>query len=173
MSRGAFAHACAYAERAVAARCFDRLERLSSQGYFPLGATADADAYVEGARAFAAGDAAAAAAAFRRVRSEPGVRASVAALALERAGELELADAIDPPRPGIYGGVSQSFVRTARRAARRNDCARAVPLARRVIDAWRTADTALEPVREMERLVARCCAAGTCEARLQRPELAP
>ncbi len=156
LARAAIAHACAYAEASIARRCFTRLDELERAGFFPLGAVADTSAYVEGARAFSQGELEAAAAAFRRVKSDMSVRAAVAAIALEHAGDLDAADAADPPRPGIFGGVSGSFARNARRAEKRGDCDRAIRLASKLIDGWRRADTRLALVDEMERLVRRC-----------------
>mgnify|MGYP002079205418 CR=1 FL=1 len=156
LARAAVAHACAYAAPAVARRCFARLDELDRAGFFPLGTLADTDAYVEGARAFSQGDVERAAQAFRRVKSELGARASVAALAFERAGDLEQADRVDPPRPGIAFGVSSSYARNARRAAERGDCERATPLARRLLEGWRAADTRLAVFDEMQALLSRC-----------------
>lgn len=156
-AKGAIAHACAYAAPDIAVRCFDRLEELERRGWFPLGGTGDADAYAAGARAFAVGDDSAAVGAFRRVRSDLGVRASVAALAFERAGELDLADSVDPPRTGVFGGLSQSSARSARRAYRRGDCDAALPVARSFTTVWAKADAELGIVAEMRKIAAACC----------------
>jgi hypothetical protein len=156
-AKGAIAHACAYADRDVAARCFERLAELERSGYFPLGGTGDADGYIEGARAFAAGDTARAVRAFRRVKSDLGTRASVPALAFERAGELDLADAVDPGRTGVFAGLSQSKARSARRAHRRGDCALAGPIAASFVEKWSKADVELGIVAEMRRIKADCC----------------
>ncbi|NUO52911.1 MAG: serine/threonine protein kinase [Polyangiaceae bacterium] len=156
-AKGAIAHACAYADRDVAERCFDRLAELERRGYFPLGGTGDAAGYVEGARAFALGDLPGAVRAFRRVKSDLGTRASVPGLAFERAGELDLADAIDPARTGVFAGLSQSKARAARRAHLRGDCAVAAPIASSFILAWSKADVELAIVGEMRKIKAACC----------------
>jgi eukaryotic-like serine/threonine-protein kinase len=160
-AKGAIAHACAYADRDVARRCFDRLAELERRGYFPLGGTGDADGYIEGARAFALGDLPSAVRAFRRVKSDLGTRASVPALAFERAGELDLADAIDPGRTGVFAGLSQSKARAARRAHLRGDCALAGPIASSFAEAWSKADVELGIVAEMRKIKADCCRRGS------------
>lgn len=153
----AFGHVCAYAEGSVASRCFDRLDELLAGGTFRIGTTSDTPSYLVGARAFALGDVESAVVAFRKVRGDMGLARSVMALALERAGELEAADAIDPPKPGLLGGVSQSYVRAARRAALRRDCPAARALQRQIDVAWARADAALPPRDALRRVLHRRC----------------
>ncbi len=155
-SRQAIAHGCAYAERRVAERCFARLDELTQRGYFPIQDTGDAAAYVEGARAFAAGDLEVSGAAFRRVQSELGAKASVAALVLAQLGDIERADAMDPPRPGTIGGISLSHLRAAKRAFSAHNCDRARPLAEQALRALRNVDVEFEAMEDMRKIVREC-----------------
>jgi hypothetical protein len=75
---------------------------------------------------------------------------------------LDLADGIDPPRTGVFAGLSQSNARGARRAWRRGDCAAALPVARSFVQGWSKADTELAIVGEMRVIVEACCAKGGC-----------
>lgn len=150
------AHACAYASREIAARCFEVLTQLLSSGWFGRGITPDTRAVVEGARAYAAGEYAMSAAAFRRVRSSMSFERSVAALAFERSGDLARADQIDPPNPGLFGGASQSYLRAARRELARGNCQAARTLASRLVEAWSSADTTLRTVAEAKQIVSAC-----------------
>lgn len=156
----AIAHACAYATREVAERCFARLDRLASERHFLMPGTGDAAAYLEGARAFAAGDLRGAARAFRRIQTDLGGRASVAAVALERAGELSHAERLDPPKSGMFGGKSLSHARAARRALLRGDCDTARELARGIAPALSALDVEVAVSKELERTLARCCTPG-------------
>ena len=155
-SRPAIAHGCAYAERKVANRCFARLDELTRRGYFPIQDTGDAAAYVEGARAFAAGDLEASAAAFRRVQAELGAKASVAGLALAQRGDLERANTIDPPRPGTIGGTSLSHLRAAKRAFASHDCSKARGLAEGALRALRRVDVEFKAIDDMRQIVREC-----------------
>ncbi len=168
MAAIAVAHACAFAGRSIAARCFSRLSTLVESGFFPDGVAPDTRDYIEGARAYASGDASGAAEAFRRVRGALALERSVIALALERAGDLERADRVDPPEPGLYHQVSGSFVRAARRAAARGDCARATPLAARLAAGWADVDRSLSAVDEA-RAIVKACASGPTPRRRSSP----
>lgn len=150
------AHACAYARRDVAEQCFEVLGRLLDAGWFGRGVTPDTRAIVEGARAFAAQDYGTSAAAFRRVRGSMNFERSVAALAFERSGDLDRADLIDPPQPGLFGGASQSHLRAARRQLARGNCPAAIELAARLVAAWSSADTSLHTVAEAKEILQIC-----------------
>lgn len=155
-SRPAIAHACAYAERGVAENCFARLEELTKRGFFPIRDTGDAASYVEGARAFAAGHFEASAAAFRRVQSELGAKASVAALVLTQLGDVERANTMDPPRPGTIGGISLSHLRAAKRAFASHDCNKARGLAEGALRALNRVDVEFKAMDDMRHIVREC-----------------
>lgn len=150
------AHACAYARRDIAEQCFDVLGRLLMSGWFGRGVTPDTRAVVEGARTFAAGDYGSSATAFRRVRGSMMFERSVAALAFEKSGDLDRADLIDPPQPGLFGGASQSYLRAARRQLARGNCPAAVSLAEHLATAWSSADTSLQTVVEAKQIIGLC-----------------
>lgn len=152
---------CAHARHAVAARCSARLRALVARGFF-TGTTHGVAALLDGAEAYGRGDLARAARAWRPLLRTPGsqveVMANAMATAFDRTGESDLAERIDAEalaRGGLYNGVSLAHVRAARRAAQRNDRARARELAQKVIEAWSLADEEVPAVAEMRRLLAQ------------------
>jgi hypothetical protein len=118
-----------------------------------------ADGLLSGAEAFATGNLAAAATAWRPVTR--GLPVDVADLgdavptALVAAGDLDLAAQLDAPAldgHGPFNGVSMAYVRAALAAARRGDRARATQLASAVIAAWQMADAPPAALAAMRRL---------------------
>jgi hypothetical protein len=152
---------CAHAHRPIAIACFARLRDLTKRGFF-VGSAAGLDGLAEGAEAYARGDLALAAKRFRPLMRTPDERvelmAPLFAAAFDRQGDPELAagvDALVMERGGAYNGVDLAFVRAAKRSALRGDKARALELARKVVDAWSVADETIPSVTEMKALLRR------------------
>ncbi|MCC6526467.1 MAG: hypothetical protein IT373_27715, partial [Polyangiaceae bacterium] len=153
---------CGLAARAVAKRCFARLQELVDRRWFTGGFVPGSLAHLEGAKAWAAGDRAAALDAWRPLTKRPSLmlqRLSVAlAPIFDEAGEPDVAeriDAYDLAHVGEHNGASLAMLRAARRAAKAGDDARALDLAKRIIEAWSGADATIPAVDEMRKLVRR------------------
>jgi serine/threonine protein kinase len=149
---------CAAARRPLSTRCFERLARLVDEKYFLVLLPSTAAA-IEGARHFAAGSHAKAAATWRPIASESGPAADLLresmAEAFDRVGDAALAEIVD--RRAMEGaeafhGATSAHVRAARRAARRGDLAAARALAAAVESARATADVPPPALREMQAL---------------------
>ncbi|MCC6525575.1 MAG: protein kinase [Polyangiaceae bacterium] len=151
---------CALGARAVASRCYARLQELVDRRWFTGGFVPGSLAELEGAKAWAAGDRAAALDAWRPLTRRPSLmlqRLSVAlAPPFDEAGEPDVAERIDGydlAHAGEHNGGSLAMLRAARRAAKAGDDARALDLARRIIEAWSGADATIPAVDEMRKLV--------------------
>jgi hypothetical protein len=151
---------CALAARAVARRCFARLQELVDRRWFTAGFVPGSLTQLEGAKAWVAGDRAAALNAWRPLTRRPSLmlqRLSVAlAPAFDDAGEPDVAERIDGydlAHAGEHNGASLAMLRAARRAARAGDDARALDLAKRIVEAWSAADATIPAVDEMRKLV--------------------
>jgi predicted Ser/Thr protein kinase len=152
---GAAIALCMNAGSALAGRCLDRVVKLGGRNSRGAGG----DAFLLGAKRFAAGDLHGAVDAWRPVVAGP--NEDLARLlptdAFERAGEPDLAARIDA-RKMLYrqlAGVSEAAPREARRAFGRGDRARAKDLAKSVVQAWEVADATVPAVAEMRQLLAR------------------
>jgi hypothetical protein len=158
--------ACLQAPTAVGAPCVARIEQMFRAGHFGAGYVGSAEA-LEGAKAYVAGDFAAAARAWRPLvaRSSVGsenIRTSIAD-AFDRTGSADLADRVDatnvdnPALPMESQAVpSLALARAAKRALARGDCAMAKRYAQRIVDKWELADEVPPVVDRMKKLVARC-----------------
>jgi hypothetical protein len=148
---------CARASKTTSRRCFARLRgilpRLSG-GILP-----GTEAFVSGAEAWARGDFAAAARAFRELVRDPTTYLAVLPEAMieafDRTGAPEVVAALEaaaPDRRRELGGASPAMVRRALRAARAGRREEARALAEEVIVAWAKADVAVPAVAQMRRL---------------------
>jgi hypothetical protein len=151
------ASACAFAPKPAARRCFQRLRALMAAGFFRESLPQNTEAFIHGADAYARGDFAAAAAAWRPIAPRPGTQGqNLFPDAFDRAGDHDLADRIDgrsTSMEGPFNGVGLSHLRSARRALARGDRARGESLGRRVIDAWSIADVPVPAVAELRALL--------------------
>ncbi len=150
------AHACAHAAPAVALPCFERLEQLLAGGFFFTGTTPDVAPFVEGAAHLARGEKPAAARSMRRIREIGFGEGALMAEVFQAVGDSEAADRVDPPRRGLFNGVSLAHARAAERAANSGRCARARELADEVRRAWSRADVELPVVARLLASVERC-----------------
>jgi len=150
---------CARASARVAGRCFARFRALRdrlSGGILP-----ETDAFTEGADLYARGDLRGAARAWRPLLKEPAVYAALMGDAMvttfDRTGEANLVErlvAAVPDTSAEMHGANLAFVRAARWAAAQGQRAKALALARKVIEAWSVADETVPVVDEMRRLAA-------------------
>lgn len=148
---------CAYASREVASRCFTRLAELEPR--LAGGVVTATAPFTEGARRYARGDLRGAATAWRPLLAEAGSHIDTMAEAMVAAftatGEYDVVERIvghAAAQAGQFHGASLVTARAAQAARARGDHAEAARLARRVIDAWSTADTDVPIVAEMRRL---------------------
>lgn len=145
--------ACARASPDLARACFAGLRDFMKQGRFPAGHLADTALLLDGAEAYSRGELMAASAAWRQL--VPSGRAPwLAAEAFDASGEPALAEQVDAAqmRRPFASGVSPAQVRTARRAAKSGDKARAQTLAKQLVEAWQTADEPPPTLAEMRSL---------------------
>jgi hypothetical protein len=154
----ATAFGCAFASPGVARACFARLQQLVDAKYFrgPEGASG---AVTAGLERFAQGDMAGAARAWRPLLHEAdGTLSLIAPIALDAAGDADLAERIDADNiasgAGNFGGASLAHARSARRALARGEREKARELAQKVVDAWGAADVPIPAVVEMKALLA-------------------
>jgi hypothetical protein len=150
--------ACMYAERNVASRAIRRIKAQRSEGGNWPGAPPGTAELVLGAERFAAGDLRGAAEAWRRFAPTHYFAIQLPPEVFDRTGAPEIASQMDAQylRPsGPYAGIHPAFAREAKRAQARGDVALARALARRVVDAWSTADVPVPAVEEMKKLLAR------------------
>jgi hypothetical protein len=152
---------CLAAPSDLAARCIARVDAAQKRGYLG-GVFALGTGVIAGARRYVAHDFAGAAAAWKPLLRAPGdplapLRDAVAN-ALDRSGDSELADKVDAPSvagAGMFNGADLSVVRTALRAEKRGDHARARELAQRAVDAWAVADAPVPSLAAMRKILAR------------------
>jgi serine/threonine protein kinase len=144
--------------KSVTQRCVRRLRTMYDNGYFGA-AFGPVGPILAGGEAFAAGDWKIAAAAWRTMfltsifTTEP--LRDVVTMAFEHAGELDLAEksdlpALDPRRP-----LSLAVVRSADRADKRGDTAKAKELAQRIVDKWSASDERPPCVDRMRKILAK------------------
>ncbi|MBW2526333.1 MAG: hypothetical protein JRI23_19290, partial [Deltaproteobacteria bacterium] len=148
-------YAATYASKEVGARAIERIRELFGEGQLKL--MPHADALLEGAERYIAGDYAAAVERWRpTIRAEAVSTAYVRIDAFDRADEEALASQLDRAAIDRYGAVTlAAHAREARRAAARGDAAMARKLARQCIDAWADADVKIAAVDEMRELLAQ------------------
>ncbi|HEU4536469.1 MAG TPA: hypothetical protein VFS00_20230, partial [Polyangiaceae bacterium] len=149
---------CAAVRRPLAARCFERLERLVAERHFWM-LLPSTLAALEGGKLFANGAYAKAAAAWRPIAGEENPATELLrepmAEAFERAGDATMAEIVDRPalaEAEMLHGATAAHVRAARRAAKRGDRDEARALASVVANAWATADVPPAALREMQGL---------------------
>jgi tetratricopeptide (TPR) repeat protein len=142
---------CAYASPEAAERCFARLERLTPSSKSPLAA---------GARLYAAGDPRGAAQAWqsliRNADEQVDLLAEAMVRAFSAAGQPDVAVDIEArtrESAALFDGANMAMARAAQAAQARGNREEAVRLARRVIDAWKQADTPPPILVEMRKLV--------------------
>jgi serine/threonine-protein kinase len=147
--------ACATAPRDLAHHCFERLRALTGGVVF-----FDKD-FLPGAEAYAAGDYAGAAKAWRSLVGHPDWHLvfmhDMLATAFDKSGDSENAARIDARflADGRFNGAEPAQVREALRAEKRGDVQTARAMAKKVIDAWSVADADVPAVAEMRKLMAR------------------
>ncbi|MBV8756987.1 MAG: serine/threonine protein kinase [Deltaproteobacteria bacterium] len=147
--------ACATASRDVAHHCLQRMREITG------GVVFFEPTFLDGADAYADGNFAAAARAWRPLVARPDWHFlwmhDMLAIAFEKGGDPENAARIDARYLSNkrFNGVEPAHVREALRAEKRGDVAKARELAKKVIDAWSVADTDVPAVAEMRKLVAR------------------
>ena len=150
------ANACAVASRPIALRCFDRLRSLVADNWFLEGQVSTTDDLVDAAERYAKGDLPGAVAAWRSLVAAGATLPDYASVALDEAGESELAAQNDAKKlegAPNYHGATLAHVREAKRAAARRDVERARTMATTVVDAWGMADTKVAAVDEMRKLL--------------------
>jgi tetratricopeptide (TPR) repeat protein len=145
---------CAYASPAAAGRCFARLTTLMPSSRSPFAA---------GARLFAAGDHRGAAREWqplvRNADEQVDLLAEAMVRAFTAAGEHDLAIDIEArtrDNAALFDGANMAMARAAQALharAHRGDDDEAQRLARRVLEAWKAADTAPPILTELRRLV--------------------
>ncbi len=150
---------CTAAPAEVARQCFARLAALRGQVAGKI--TPETDRLLRGAERFAAHDLPHAADAWRPLLDQGHelvrVLPDAMAAAFDEVGDSELAQRVDDAvmgRAAEFHGATLGDVRSARRA-RRSAPARAQALARKVIDAWQTADPVPPSVGELRALLAK------------------
>lgn len=153
--------ACCMSPRSIGKPCLDRVEQLRTESRIPT-VFQGIDIVVRGGVRYAADDYTGAAKVWRTLLRQPGwvqdpLRDSMAT-AFDRAGEPDLADEVDAPPVALVElphTADLSWVRSARRAQKRGDTAKARRLAQAVVDKWRFADEDIPAVREMKDLLAK------------------
>jgi hypothetical protein len=141
---------CAYASPPAAERCFGRLTQL----------TPTRSALAAGARLYAAGDFRGAAAEWqpliRNADEQVDLLAEAMVRAFSAAGQHDLAVEIEArtrDAAALFDGANMAMARAAQAARARGDRGEAARLAKRVIDAWKHADTPPPVLAEMHALV--------------------
>ncbi len=150
---------CTQTKSPAADRCIDRIATLFDHGYFGAAILSARDA-IEGARHYIKSDWAGAAKAWRTGAAELLAEAlrNPMAMALDRAGEMDLADRVDDPPVAsnlTAPDAELAYVRKALRAEKRGDLETAHKLARIFVDRWDTADERPPMVAEMKRVLAK------------------
>ena len=151
---------CLVAPEKTATRCNARMKQLFERGFFGAG-IGGTSAVFDGAEPFVQHDYVGAAKAWRTLMRESSWNLDpirgVLAIAFDRAGEEALAEKIDTSdnSGSSMNGADLSSVRSARRAEKRGDKARARELAQKVVDAWSVADETVPAVAEMRAILAR------------------
>ncbi len=152
---GKLAAVCAFASADKAKRCLATLRERAKASVFGSVEMVDA------AERWVAGDLDGAGQAVRRAMRQPWnvIRnGDFLVTVLDAAKLYDLADTLDAPQAaqrGIYNGEDWFTVLRARRAFARGDRETGRKLARRIVDAWKLADTPVPAVAEMERELAR------------------
>ncbi|MBX3273399.1 MAG: serine/threonine protein kinase [Sandaracinaceae bacterium] len=145
---------CMRASPPIAGPCLSRLRAIRDAHAAQAGRRANAEAMLDGAQRYAAGDDAGAVAAWRRLVRRG--NASIALDAFERAGELDLLDTLLESllERNELAGLHAAHALAARRALARGERARARELAEGAIRAWGAADVRVPAVDDMRALIA-------------------
>jgi predicted Ser/Thr protein kinase len=152
---GKLAAICAFASPDKARRCLATLRERARASVFGSVEMVDA------AERWVAGDVDGAGQAARRAMRQPWnvIRnGDFLVTVLDAAKLYDLADTLDAPQAaqrGIYNGEDWFTVLRARRAFARGDRETGRKLARRIVDAWKLADTPVPAVAEMEHELAQ------------------
>ncbi|HEY2514494.1 MAG TPA: serine/threonine-protein kinase [Polyangiaceae bacterium] len=147
---------CMAAGAHLAQNCIARVEALSAKHN---SWRAGGDAFLAGAKRYAAGDLRGAVNAWRPIvgTSNDAILRLLPTAAFDRVGEHDLAARIDERKLHYrqLAGVSEATPREAYRAFERGEHARATELAQSVVHAWEAADTTIPAVADMKALLAR------------------
>jgi hypothetical protein len=153
--------ACCFAPARVGRRCIARLRSLREAGELPT-IFPGADVVADGAARFVEDDYAGAAKVWRTLLRAPGwiqdPLHDPMAVAFDRSGMLDLAEQVDAPEVDerdAQGTADLALARSARRALKRGDAARARKLALAGIKRWEVADEDLPVISEMKAIVAK------------------
>jgi hypothetical protein len=151
---------CTYTSKAIAPRCFARLEEVLPR--LAGGFVTSTAPFIAGARMYAAGDLVGAARAWRPLIAEASGHVQILSEAMVHAfaaiGEHEIVERIasaSATQDLELHGASLTTVRAALAARARGDRTRAETLANRVLAAWSTADTEIPLLAELRRATDR------------------
>ncbi len=153
--------ACVLAPRPTGKRCIDRLQHLREAGKLPI-IFQGAESVLIGAARAVADDYIGATKVWRTMLRAPGwiqdPLREVMAVVFDRGGAPDLGDEVDAQALATidYPRTAHiAWVRSAKRAVKRGDMARAKKLAQAVVDKWRFADEDIPSLREMRAILAK------------------
>jgi hypothetical protein len=147
---------CMHASRDVGPRCLQRMREERAEGGSWSGAPQGTEDLVRGAERFVRGDKRGAAGIWQRFADTSYYTIQLPPEVFDEAGNSELASRLDGiflRTSGPYSGIHPAWAREAKRAKKRGDLERARRLARRVVEAWSTADVPVPAVAEMRAIL--------------------